>query len=305
MKSETLKIGIGYAAICLIWGSTWMAIRFGLSSLTPLISSGIRFLLAAAFVLMLMKIRGSTLQLDPIAIKLYAFLVLFGYSVPYALVYWAEKYIPSGLTSIVFAVMPLFVILYSWMAFSKESLSLIQIVGSILGFGGIVVIFSENLSLDLSQQMMGILAVLLSAAMQAAVAVAIKKYGEHLNPLSMNFIPMLTAGIILTAAGILFEDSSTWIFSPSAMISIVYLAFFGTVAAFTIYYWLLKKMNIVLLSLSSFVTPIVAVLLGWWILAESFSFQTLMGSALVLIGILFANFRGIRNYYKSKTVTIQ
>ncbi len=299
MKTDPLKLGLGYAAICLIWGSTWMAISMGLGSLTPLISSGIRFLIAATLIFVLMKFRNSELQLDKLSIKLYIVLSLFGYSIPYALVYWAEKYIPSGLTSIVFAVMPLFVILFSWLAFSKGTLSLNQIVGAIFGFGGIVIIFSENLSLDLSAQMLGILAVLLSASMQAGIAVTIKKYGEHLNPLSMNFLPMFAAGIMLVAFAFLFEDSSSWKFTNAAVISMIYLAIVGTVAAFTIYYWLLKRINVVFLSLSSFITPIIAVLLGWIILAERFSFQTLLGSAFVLIGILFANFRGIMNYYQS------
>ena len=69
---------------------------------------------------------------------------------------------------------------------------------------------------------------------------------------------------------------------------------------FTTYYWLLKRMNIVILSLSAFITPIIAVLLGWLILNEDFTMQTLAGSALVLIGILFANFTGLRNYYLQK-----
>jgi len=305
MKTEKYKIALGFTAICLIWGSTWMVIRIGLGSLTPLISVGIRFVLASGFIYTLMRFNKIKLQTDSLSIKLYFILSLCAYVIPYAIVYWAELYISSGLTSIIFAVMPLFVIIFSWIAFSKESITTNQILGTILGFGGIVIIFSENLSLDLSKQMIGIIAVLISAAMQGVIAVTIKKYGHHLNPLSMNFLPMFSAGVILLALAFSFENSSAWVFDSAAVLSITYLAFIGTVAAFTTYYWLLKRVNVVILSLSSFISPIIAVILGWLFINENFSFQTLVGSAFVLIGILFANFRGIKNYYNSKSARVK
>ncbi|MEK6553400.1 MAG: EamA family transporter [Bacteroidota bacterium] len=300
MQTEKFKIFAGYVLICLIWGSTWLAIRLGLDSLTPLISAGLRFFLASLFVYGMMRIKNISLQTDHLSIKLYVVLSLFSFVIPFGLVYWAEQYIPSGLASIVFAVMPFFVILYSMIAFKKDSVTFNQIFGSILGFSGIVIIFSENLSLDLSQQFLGIVAVLISSSMQAGIGVTIKKYGQHLNPLSMNFPPLFSAGIILITVSILFENSSGWIFDFKAIASIIFLAFFGTLIAFTTYYWLLKRMNVVILSLSAFITPIIAVILGWLIMNENFSFQTLAGSALVLIGILFANFRGLMNYYLTK-----
>ncbi|TSA29386.1 MAG: multidrug DMT transporter permease [Ignavibacteriales bacterium] len=300
MQTEKFKIAAGYVLICLIWGSTWLAIRLGLGSLTPLISAGLRFFLASLFVYGMMRIKNISLQTDQLSIKLYVVLSLFSFVIPFALVYWAEQYIPSGLASIVFAVMPFFVILFSIIAFKKSSVTFNQIFGSILGFSGIVIIFSENLSLDLSKQLLGIAAVLMSSFIQAGIGVTIKKYGQHLNPLSMNFPPLLSAGIILITVSILFENSSGWIFDLKAFASIIFLAFFGTLIAFTTYYWLLQRMNVVILSLSSFITPIIAVILGWLIMNENFSFQTLAGSALVLIGILFANFRGLMNYYQTK-----
>lgn len=300
MLTEKYKIAAGYVLICLIWGSTWLAIRLGLGSLTPLISAGLRFLLASIFVLLFMKMKKIGLQTDPLSIKLYLILCFFSFVIPFGLVYWAEQFIPSGLASIVFAVMPFFVILYSWIALKQERITFNQLFGSILGFSGIVVIFSENLSLNLSQQLLGIIAVLISSSMQAGIGVTIKKYGQNLNPLSMNFIPLLFAGVVLIIISLLFENSSGWIFDFKAFASIIFLAFFGTVVTFTTYYWLLKRMNVVLLSLSSFITPITAVILGWLILEENFSLQTLAGSALVLIGILFANFRGLKNYYLTK-----
>ncbi|MEW6703104.1 MAG: EamA family transporter, partial [Bacteroidota bacterium] len=110
---------------------------------------------------------------------------------------------------------------------------------------------------------------------------------------------------ILVITSFLFEDSSIWKFDLKGILSIIYLAFFGTLVTFTTYYWLLKRINVVILSLSAFITPIVAVILGWIVLKENFSLQTLIGSSFVLIGILFANFNGLKKIYFSKKIWVK
>ncbi|MDQ7815816.1 MAG: EamA family transporter [Melioribacteraceae bacterium] len=298
MFSEKAKITLGFILICLIWGSTWLAICLGLESLTPIISAGIRFTLASIFVYVMMRIKKINLQNDQLSIKLYLVLAFFSFVIPFGLVYWAEQFIPSGLASIIFAVMPFGVLIFSRLAIPETKISFYQVAGVLLGFAGIITIFSEDISIDISNNFLGMVAVLLSATMQAGIAVTIKKYGSNLNPLSMNFVPLLIAGIVMTIYSFIFENITYWSFDLNAIGSITYLAFFGTMVTFTTYYWLLKRMNIVILSLSTFITPIVAVLLGWIVLNEKFTMQALAGSTMVLIGILFANFRGLFNYYQ-------
>ena len=279
-----------------------MAIRIGLDSLTPIFSAGLRFSSAAIFVFIMMKFRKITLQKDPHSIKLYLILGVFSFIIPYGLVYWGEQFIPSGLTSIIFAVMPFFVILFSKIFITESAVGRDQIYGTIIGFGGIVIIFSENLIMDVSGYLLGMLAVLLSASIQGWIAVHLKKHGGQLNPLAMNFVPLVIAGISMTVFGLVFEDRAKWLFNTNAIGSILYLGFFGTSIAFTTYYWLMKKINVVLLSLSTLITPIIAVLIGWLILDEELSLRELFGSVLVLIGILFANFTKVKNYFTTRKI---
>ena len=300
MKSESLKIGLGYILITLLWGSTWLAIRVGLDSLTPMFAVGLRFFIASFFVFIVMKISKVKLQTDLLSIKLYLFLAFFSFIFPFSMVYWGEQFVPSGLTSIIFAVFPLFVILFSWLMISNEHVGIYKLIGVLIGFIGIIIIFWKDMSLDLSENSLGMIAILGSAIIQGLVAVVIKKHGNSLNPLSMNFIPLLISGIILIPAGLIFEDSSSLVFDSKAISSILYLAFFGTVITFTIYYWLMQRINVVILSLSSFITPIIALILGVVFLSEKFEKNQIWGSSLVLMGILFANFRGLFNYYKAK-----
>jgi len=300
MKSESLKIGLGYILITLLWGSTWLAIRVGLDSLTPMFAVGLRFFIASFFVLIVMKISKVKLQTDPLSIKLYLFLAFFSFIIPFTMVYWGEQFVPSGLTSIIFAVFPLFVILFSWLMIPNEHVGIYKLIGVLIGFIGIIIIFWKDMSLDLSENSLGMIAILVSAIIQGLVAVVIKKHGNKLNPLSMNFVPLLISGIVLIPAGLIFEDSSSLVFDVKAISSILYLAFFGTVITFTTYYWLMQKINVVILSLSTFITPIIALILGIVFLSEKFDTNHIWGSSLVLMGILFANFRGLFNYYKVK-----
>ena len=300
MEKEGLKNFSGYVWICLLWGSTWLVIRIGLESLTPLFAAGIRFLIGASLIYIIMKIRSIRLQTDPLSMKLYWIMGIFSFVIPFSLVYWAEQYIASGLTAVLFAIYPFFVIIFSRIAFPTEKVDFFKVAGSILGFTGIYFIFSTEISVDISNDFWGMLAVFVSAVMQASIAVTLKKYGKHLNPLSMNFPPVLLAGVVLVITAFFWEDHTYWKFDGKALFSVFYLALFGTIMTFTTYYWLLKRLNVVILSLTAFITPIIAVLLGWLLMDEHLSAKAFLGSSLVLIGILFANFVGIKKYLRAK-----
>lgn len=295
-----MKIVLGYITICVIWGSTWLAIRLGLDSLTPLISAGLRFFGASLLIFGILKLKGNTFQKDALSIKLYFFMGFFSFVIPFGLVYWAEQFIPTGLTSVLFGVFPFSVFLFSLMLLKNEEIDKFKFMSVFFGFIGILIIFSEGLTLDYENHLLGLLAVVLSAALQGLVAVVIKKWGGHLNPFSMNGPPLLIAGISMILLSLIFEDSSTWIFNKVAILSILYLAIFGTIVAFTIYFWLLQRINAVILSLSSFITPIIALVLGWIILNEKLSEQILWGTLFVLMGILFGNFNAMKKIVLAK-----
>ena len=299
--SNGLKIGLVYTMLCFIWGSTWLAIRFGLESLTPLFSAGMRFSLASVFIFILMKIKTVSLQKDSVSIRLYLLMGFFSFVIPFGLVYWAEQFVPSGMASVLFAVYPFVVVIFSYLRMPSESIGAYKIIGTFLGFSGIVVIFSESFDLNFTDYLLGMFAVVLSGTMQAWIAVSIKKFGHHLHPLSMNFVPMVIAGISMLLIGVFFEDLSTLKFDENAILSIIYLAFFGSVITFTSFYWLLKRVNIVIISLIAFITPIVALILGYLIYNEELSTSYFIGSAMILGGVLWAN---MNNLFKLRKGTI-
>ncbi len=293
MTKETLKIIFTYLLLCFILGSTWLAIRISLESFTPFLSGGLRFLIASVTIFFVMRLKGITLQKDKLSVKLYLQMGFLSFVIPFGLVYWAEQFVPSGLASVLFGVYPFFVAIFSYFMIPNEKIGMGKTIGMILGFSGIVIIFSDSFSFTISDYLLGMIAVMLSGIMQAYIAVTLKKSGKHLNPLSMNFIPMLIAGITGTLVGLLVEDISRINLQEAGIIAVLYLALFGSVVTFTTFYWLMKKINVVILSLIAFITPIVALFLGWIFYSEILTPQHLIGSAFVLIGLLIANLYGI------------
>lgn len=268
-----------------------MGIRASLESLTPFISSGIRFIVASVGIYIVMRFKGMQLQKDRLSINLYIIMGVFSFIVAYGLVYWAEQFIPSGLAAVLFAVYPFFVALFSYFFIPGEKIGIYKLIGMMLGFFGIVVIFSDSFDGELNLNLAGMIAVVLSGVIQAAIAVLIKKKGGGLNSFTMNFIPMLIAGVGLTIIGLLIEDMSKLKFDSTAILSVSYLAIFGSIITFTSFYWLMKKMNIIILSLTSFITPVVAVFLGWLFYREQLTQENIIGAIMVLIGLIIANFQ--------------
>lgn len=304
--SERVKVILAYLAICTIWGSTWLVIKVGLETLTPLLSAGLRFTAAGALLFGIIRMRKIALPWNSKTGRFFLIVSLTSFSIPFALVYWGEQFVSSGLTSILFAVFPFCVAIMSVLLLPKEKLTAAKIIGIVLGFSGIVVIFSNDIRFGTgTEQLFGMSAIVLSALIQAFSAVFVKKHAHDLSPFVVSFVPMSFAGIFLTIGGLLFEDLSGVQFTSTAVVSILYLAIFGSVTTFVSYFWLLKRVEVVLLSLTSFITPIIAVLLGVIILHESVSSQLFVGSSLVLSGILAANSTDVRSFLRSRFTMMQ
>jgi len=276
----------GYILICLIWSTTWLGIKISTFSFPPFFSAGLRFMIATALLLIILKVRKFKYTFN---IHELIFLVLVGlgsFSVPYGLVYWAEQRLASGLTAVTFAVMPFFAAILSSLFLRAERLTFQKTLGILVGFAGLVYIFWGDIKLGSIDTVEGMAGVVCSSFLNAAVAVSVKKYGENIDPVYINLVPMLFGGITLLLSSLFFENWSTVRFALIPTLSILYLAIFGSVTAFIIYFYLLKHMNVVLLSMTSFITPVLALFFGYVTLNENLPRGTLLGAALILSGVL-------------------
>lgn len=290
MFNERFKIGLGFAVASLIWGSTWLVIKIGLNSIPPFYSATFRFTIAVILLYFIITLRRMPLPIDKLSLKMYTIAGLMSFSIPFAMVYWGQQYIPSGLSSLLFALYPLLVGIFSHLLLPGEQLNIFKISGIILGFFGIFIIFSQDIYWNgNSLTVYAMLAVILSCVIQALSLVLIKKYGGSVNAFHLNTGGMGMGVVILFLFALIFEDFDNVNFDLIGVGSILYLGILGSVVAFSIYFWMLKRVEAVYLSLLAFITPILAVILGGILLDEKLGKNVIQGGALVLIGILLSN----------------
>ncbi|HTK82886.1 MAG TPA: DMT family transporter [Bacteroidota bacterium] len=292
MKGEKGLVALGLITISLIWGSTWLVIKIGLDSVPPLFAVALRFTLALIILAVIMAVRGERLPRDRSAITSYLILTFLSFSFPFALVYWGEQYISSGLASILFAMYPLIVAVESHFLLSAEKLHPFKTVGILMGFIGVVVIFWSDIQIG-TMNTAGMIAILVSTLLQGTSLVLIKKRATHISPLSLSLGGMIGAVIVLFILAFALERVSDVHLDARGIGSIIYLGSLGTVVTFLTYYWLLKRVEAVYLSLVTLVTPVLAVILGAIVLDERLESRVFTGATLILLGILVANGRDI------------
>jgi len=282
-------VSAGFTLISIIWGSTWLAIKIGLQSVPPFLGAGIRFVIASSLLFVILKARHLSIPTTRNARRVYLALGLLSFGVPYALVYWAEQYVESGLTSIVFATYPFWVALFSHLFLEHERLNRYKLAGVGAAFTGLLVIFAGDIEIAGGSAFVAMIGILVSTISQAYSLVLIKKHGQPLSPFVMNFVGMSIGAVVLLSLSALLEGSRNVVWDAPAVLSTVYLAVFGSVTAFVAYHWLLKRIEALYLSLTTFINTIVAVVLGAIILGEHLSPRIFAGASCVFLGILIAN----------------
>lgn len=282
-------VAAAIALLVAIWGTTWAAIRIGLDDLPPLTALAMRFGLAGAVLLALVPVFGVKLGRSRRERALWLVNGALSFSISYGVVYWGEQRVPSGLTSVLFATFPLFVAVLGHLYLPGERLHPRGALGTLTGFAGVAVIFSEDLSRLGGPGVAFSAAVLLAAPAVSAVAnVAVKRFGRGVHPLSLTAVPLLGASALVGAAAALIEGDRAVRLTPSAIGSVVYLALCGSGLAFVVYFWLLQRLPATRLSLITFAVPVVAVSVGTLALGEPITPRIAAGAALVVSGVALA-----------------
>lgn len=276
-----------YGALCLIWGSTWLAIKIGLDGVPPFLGAGLRFLIATIIVAVVVAARGMPRRLthaDRICILSTGLLVFW---IDYAAVYWAEGYISSGLTAVLFSTMPLMTALMSAYWTKTERLHPRKLIGIVIGVAGTVLLFwpAERVGV---MQVLGMLSALLGSLCAAINLVTVKRHGGNTDSWVLNLFGMALGTACLLATSAATESWRTAIWTPANVGALAYLAVFGSVVAFSIYYFLLKKMDATVLSLTTLVIPVVALALGRVVLHEAVTGTAIVGILTILAGVGFA-----------------
>lgn len=281
-----MKARLVWLILCGIWGSTWLFIKLGLADLPPLTFAGIRFVIACTIILFFILVRRIRLPRARRDWILLAITGVLSFGLNYGLVFWGEQYISSGLAALLQSTLPAFGLVFAHLHLPGERLSWTRIGGVVLGVLGVGVVFSNQLTVAGSQALAGCVALILSAMFAAYSNVLVKRYGKNLNPAVLSAGQMFFGLLLLLGVGIPLEGNPLrFHWTPVAVISMLYLAIVGSVIAFLLYYWLVLNMDVTKSMLIALVTPVVAVLLGMIVLDEQFSWRTLAGGAMIMLGI--------------------
>ncbi len=289
LKPGRLATFAALAVLVLIWGTTWAAIRVSLQGIPPLKGVVIRFAIAAVLLLALAPILKVQLGKQPRERWLWVLNGALTFTLSYGLVYWAEQWVPSGLAAVLFATFPLFVTVLAHFALPHEPFRSGSLIGVLLGFVGVAVLFSEDFQKLGGPKVAFASALLLIGPFVSAVAnVAVKKWGGGIHPLSISAVPMALGSLFMVpfAWGMETGRPVTWGTGP--VLALLYLAVAGSAVAFTLYYWLLRRLPATSLSLINYATPVVAVAVGTLLLDEPFTLRILLGAALVVAGVAVA-----------------
>jgi drug/metabolite transporter (DMT)-like permease len=282
------QIIAAFASIYLIWGSTYLAIRYAVETIPPFIMGGIRFVVSGALLYLWARSRGAPKPRRlhwRNAIIAGGFLLLGGNGA----VVWAEQFVPSGLTALLVSILPFWLVIIEWVRPPRRRPHGAVLIGIVLGFIGIVVLVGpSDIGGHGDVSPIGALVLILGSLSWAIGSFWSRDAQLPESGLLTTGMEMLGGGALLLIVGALTGELSyidIHRISNASVVGLVYLITFGSLLGFTSYIWLLDKVSPARLGTYAYVNPIVAVLLGWAIAGEKLSIRTAVAAAIVICAV--------------------
>lgn len=270
--------------LCLIWGSTWIVIKFGLEDLPPITFAACRFIVAGAILAAIVFARKLPMPKTRQQWRLMAFTGVLQFTINYATVFWSEQYIPSGLAAVLQTTIPVFGLLFAWKLLPSEKITPMKIAAVFAGIVGVSIIFVDQLAVQSTLAFLASVAIVAGAAAAAYASIMVKAKASGMDPAVIVFTQILFGLPPILLYALIAEGSlldHNW--SQKAVLSVLYLSIVGTIAAFWLYYWLLNRIESTKAMIISLVTPIIAVAIGAAVGGENLTPQALFGGTLVML----------------------
>ena len=293
-KVSTATLIAAFVSICVIWGSTYLAIRYAVETIPPLLMMGIRHLSAGSLLYAWARMRGTAppLRVHWKGAAVIGAVLFLG---SHGSLAWAEQRVPSGLAALLSATLPLWIVLMTRMTARGSRLKGFVIAGLVLGFVGVAILmgpaaFHSNSSL----RMLPALAVLFGAACWAAGTIYSQRAALPSSSLLSSAMQMMCGGAVLMLVASLAGETSRMHLSAMSMrsaLSLGYLIVFGSIIAFTAFTWLHKHVSATRNSTFAYVNPLVAVLLGWALAGENVGTRTILAMITILASVALVGYK--------------
>jgi len=275
---------LAFAAIFIVWGSTYLAIRYAVAEIPPLLTAGLRPLTAGALLLGWARFKG--LRASAIEWRHSAVVGALFFLIGHGTLHWAEQFVPSGLSALMVATEPVWIAMLLAMT-GRSGLNARTVVGLFIGLVGVwILVGGGSMSSGSPGLLAGCLAVLVGAASWAGGVVYSQKAPLPVNPLLRTATTLICgAAMLLIAAAVFGEFGRLTMPSVRAVSSLAYLIVFGSIIAFSAYYWLLDRFPATVVATHTYVNPAVAVLLGWAMGGEQVSASLVVGLIVITSAI--------------------
>jgi drug/metabolite transporter (DMT)-like permease len=282
---DNLKAYIAWISICIIWGTTYLAIRIGVEDLPPMLFAGMRWLIAGPILLIILRIKGYSLpkksDFIPIAIIGLSLLGLGN-----GFVVFAEQWVPSGLTSLLITTVPFWIVGLEFFTPNSDRLNKKIIAGLFLGLVGVGLIFWGDVeNLFNVSYLLGVIGLMVAVISWSAGSVYSKYKKVSVHPLMSAAFQMIIAGVVLTTLGISIGEISSIHFTNDSLIAFSYLVVFGSLIGYASYIYAIAHLPVSLVSTYAYVNPIIALFLGWLILDEKISITIIVSAIIILLGV--------------------
>jgi drug/metabolite transporter (DMT)-like permease len=252
---------LGYVALCLIWGSTWLAIRVVVHDVPPFEAAALRFVIAGALLMGAALVQKRRWPRDVSEWAAILVLSLTMMALPYGLLFWAEQHVMSSMTAILYSAMPLAVALFT-PAMMHRKVPRTAVFAMVIAFGALLSLFYTDLSTT-RRAILGGLLVLVSMGLSAWSAVYAKLRLRDIDSVVATGLQLLFGSIVLLWGTWALEPHRHAVWTKTAVAAMAFLTLFGSAAAFVIYYWLLKRLQPYQLSTISLIVPVIATAEGW------------------------------------------
>jgi drug/metabolite transporter (DMT)-like permease len=288
--ANRLAVLAAFFSIYVIWGSTYLAIRYAVASIPPLYTAGFRHIVAGGILLLWALAKG----LRPTWPQFRASLVIgfLFFLVGHGSLHWAETKVPSGLASLLIASEPIWVFLMACAAEKRWRMNGFLFAGVVLGLTGVALLLGRDVWSAGGGAFWGAVACLIGAISWSAGIIYSRRSHLSGSPLLLSALSLLAGSAMLLATGTLLGEYRGFSFQDvplRAWLSLAYLIVFGSVIAFSAYNWLLEHYSPTLVATHTYVNPVVAVLLGWWLAGEHVSVNVTFSAAMVIAAVFLVD----------------